>query len=257
MLAGINPIFCLRWYKTKLARKKAKKNFPIFVLWFRNIFITPLSTLKTNIYIKDDSISPCVHKDSVAMIESRVNIEPDDTMIRITTRDLTQPAEDIGFVSRQRRRNGNSPVGTLRNLFGCIPIIPIFWPSYRRKKSKLISDPRLRHILNRINISIILKAESSTTSLTQTKNNTKSSNPSICSDTGSSSNSVDSDQDTLLNDNKDNDTDEEDEDLQKISIVPQQEKGGLLRKSPTFVTTDNKNSVCALSRESNRCLKKW
>ena len=94
------------------------------------------------------------------MIESRVNIEPDDTMIRITTRDLTQPAEDIGFASRQaRRRNGNLPVGTLRNLFGCIPIIPIFWSSYRRKKSKLISDPRLRRILNRINISVILVSQ--------------------------------------------------------------------------------------------------
>lgn len=91
------------------------------------------------------------------MVESRIDNESNDTMIRITALKLTRQNLDIEFATRlARHRSGRPRVGILGKLLGCLPhTIPIFRSSYRKNRRKLISDPRLRHILDRLIISAI------------------------------------------------------------------------------------------------------
>jgi len=201
------------------------------------------------------------------MAESRANVESNDTMIRITALGIAHQNECIEFASRiARHRSGRPRVGVLRKILGCLPhAVPIFRSSYRKNKRKLISDPRLQHILDRLVISVIRKveeAEPSITSFTPIKEPVISLRRPISK--GSSLKSVDleHEHECSLTDDDDDDADEKDEreDFDKFSIPHQKGKrmseedldctaAKFVEERPTVVPAKGKVSMNAAKKE--------
>jgi len=211
------------------------------------------------------------------MTESRANVESNDMMVRITALDRAQQNGEIEYASRLARRRSRSPrMGILGRLLGCLPhVAPIFLSSYRRKKKKLISDPRLRHILDQLIISLIRKveeagpsepSESSNTNLTPMKKTVKSLNQSIPQEKGSTFKNLDLVQECSLTDNEDeaddeadNETDETIEDLNKLDDIPKKEKeiiGGGMDCVPVKLIEEHPNAVIPDSKDSTSSPKK-
>lgn len=198
------------------------------------------------------------------MAEPRVNVESNETMIRITTLDLTNPDDNIEFASHlARRMSGRVRVGLLGKFLRCLPRAVPISRSYRRKKRKLISDPRLRHILDLLIISIIRKVEEvgpSITSFNSIKEPIKPLDRSISGDKGRSLKSIDLEHKCTLTDNEDED---EDEDLDKLSPAPKKGKetsegdidctsAQLIKEPQAIAITDSKDSVNSPKKEIQR-----
>jgi len=194
------------------------------------------------------------------MAESRVNVESNDTMIRIIAFDLTHPDDNMEFASHlARRTSGRVRVGILGKILRCLPrAVPVF-RYYRRKKRKLISDPRLRHILDRLIISVIRKVEEAGPSITRNdsiKGPIKPVHRSSSTDRGASLKNLE--HECIMTDNEDED---EDEDEDKFSTAPQKGKAvsegdtdctaaRLVEEPPAVVATDSKDSTSSPKKET-------